>query len=656
MSTTRKTTGTAKPRTATCGIAVAAALALTIACGAPKREGTGGAVAAPESVRWQTYPLAARGSFGRDVLSIDGWSETRWQRWDMTPVPVVVVADGTTLRFAVDELAGARVRGGYALAARPGSDHAVTANFRVAVTTADGGHAVLFERRLTSAAGDRPHRFETEVPGDLGGQGEISFDVALPEGADRGRALWLDPEVALPRRSTSPAAGAVDVLIVTADTTRRDALGSFGGAAATPALDSLAADGVRLDQVYSLGYGTTPSHASLFTGSHPREHGVYDNQTVLRDEVTTLAEVLRDAGYETAAFVGAKPVSRSLGLDQGFLRYDDVFGPDAEARLGRFAHYERRADRTTDRFLAWLEDTSGPFAAWVHFFDPHQPYAPPGGTPDGEPPELNRVFTEADGGPRYVRLSGPDAEALDGIALPDFDRAARRRYRAEIEAMDEQLGRILAALRERGSYRSTLIVFVSDHGENFVDRGPRLAYRHGGLFGEVTHLATIIKLPGSQPAGGATGVLIANADLACLAVDVAGLDASEDWSCRSFLALLTDGTAGRSFRSHLVLEGSSRQEIAVRTPVWSYREALPATSPEVLAGIGYDTGSREMLFDLRSDPGERDNVIAAPEHHAELARLRAIARDFQARDAAVDGRTVESKAHLEALKALGYID
>ena len=640
--------------------AAAAALAagLPLACHpTPASEGAGTETEV-EQIHWQVLPIASLSTFPAAVLQVEGQAWNRWQTVNGKSTPVVVAERETKIHVTVEEIEGARIRGRYGLPVQRAGKKGPEAVFRVTADAA-GDHRVLLEDRVRSdTPAARP--FELEVPKSFTGSGQVNFEVSFTDPETGGQGLWFDPEVALPLRvqPRSRMADAdrtpVNILIVTSDTTRQDILGSYRGPAATPALDSLAMDGVRLREMYSVGYGTTPSHSSLFTGTHPRDHGVYDNDTILRSGVTTLAEVLQDAGYETAAFVGARPLARSLGLDQGFLRYDDIFAVDPASGLAAYSHHERRARRSVDRFLDWLDSNPTPFAAWVHFYDPHQPYVPPGGPPKGEATAVTRAFQGTDGEPRYLDLS--TGAVPDGVTPEELDRAARRRYAAEIEAMDRQLGRILTALRQRGAYRDTLVIFVSDHGENFLDRSRLLAFKHAGLYHEVTRLGAIVKLPGAETGGQVSDILCANSDLACLVLDVAGLDVPSGWSCRSFRRNLLPAGHGRAFRPFLVMEGASHQEIAIRTPRWLYRQASPSTPTPVLELLGYRAGSMILLFDLRQDPEERRDVSGQPENRAELGRLRALADDFMAHASATSHQTLDSEEHLRGLRALGYVN
>jgi len=136
------------------------------------------------------------------------------------------------------------------------------------------------------------------------------------------------------------------ILLVTLDTTRADSLGFESDEVETPALDALAARGVRFSQAWTTAPMTLPAHTSILTGLYPSEHGIHENSRFLDDDRVLLAERLRDAGYSTAAFISGFPLKRRFGLGQGFDVYDDYLGQGGA---------ERSAGATTERALAYLE-------------------------------------------------------------------------------------------------------------------------------------------------------------------------------------------------------------------------------------------------------------------------------------------------------------
>jgi len=229
----------------------------------------------------------------------------------------------------------------------------------------------------------------------------------------------------------SGAAAGHNVLLITVDTLRADHVGAYGyRRAQTARIDSLAQSGVLFEQATTTAPITMPAHATIHTGLLPPNHGVRHNGIYrLGEEHETLAETLHRAGYATGAFVGAYVLDSRYGLGQGFDLYDDAVNP-GNLPAGASQYNERSAARVSDAALAWLEtqidDESKPFFAWLHYFDPHFPYAAP----------------------------EPFATRLDGFP-----------YDAEIAYTDEQIGRIIDLLVRRRVIDRTLIVFTADHGE-----------------------------------------------------------------------------------------------------------------------------------------------------------------------------------------------
>ena len=251
----------------------------------------------------------------------------------------------------------------------------------------------------------------------------------------------------------------INLIVLSLDTTRADHLGSYGyERAATPNIDSLAARGFQFDRHLTPVPITLPAHTTLFTGLTPPQHSVRDNGTfVVPDRVTTLAEVLSEAGYHTSAFVGAYPLHSQFNLDQGFDLYDDEFEGVPGPEIGENVFFdERPARRVMDVALDELRTLERrPFFSFLHFFDAHQPLVPP------HPYDI------------------------------DF---RDRPYDGEIAYIDAQIGRLLRWLDEAELTDSTLVVVTADHGEGLGDHGE---LTHAMLLHQPTlHIPLILAGPG----------------------------------------------------------------------------------------------------------------------------------------------------------------
>jgi choline-sulfatase len=229
------------------------------------------------------------------------------------------------------------------------------------------------------------------------------------------------------RTNDSPSAG-----LITHYTTRADALGCFGGKPGiTPDLDAFARQCVVYDDAQTVAPLTLPAHASMLTGLYPPRHGVRDNLlTPVPPEARTLAELARDSGCATAAFVSASVLERAWGLAQGFDVYDEP-----GARSGPLSHVdERSSTETVAKARAWLHgrDRTRPFFLWVHVYDAHAPYRPDA---------------------RFLAQAGGDA------------------YRGEIATADDSIGRLLDDLRADPSWNRTTVLVAADHGESLGEHG-----------------------------------------------------------------------------------------------------------------------------------------------------------------------------------------
>ena len=326
------------------------------------------------------------------------------------------------------------------------------------------------------------------------------------------------------------------ILLVTLDTTRADAIGPDAAGTDTPAFNAIAARGLRFRQAYATTPETLPSHSSIMTGLYPAGHGVHENARFLGGAHAVVAERLRQAGYRTSAFVSAFVLARRFGLARGFDVYDDELPPGAA---------ERPSAATTDRAIADLgQGNAGPRFMWVHYFDPHAPYAP---------------------------------------AEPFRSRFAHKPYLGEVAAMDRQLARLVAAFEQRASRANEpwAIVVAGDHGEGLGDRGE---LQHGNLLYQSTmHVPLVIAGPGITP--GASDEPVSLRRIYHTMLDWAGLGSDHTLHARGEPETVL-GEAMKPFLEY----GWQPQVMAVR-----------GTTKAIVAG-------RTEVYDLAADPHEGRNL------------------------------------------------
>lgn len=430
--------------------------------------------------------------------------------------------------------------------------------------------------------------------------------------------------------------GLTNLVVVTLDTTRADHLGLYGYPRDTsPELDAFASQAIVFERALAPMATTLPTHFSLFTATHPLEHGVLANRhdDGSRFQVATslqlFAEVARKAGYRTAAFVSAAPLRRGSDIERGF----EIFTEPAEKRIYRPGHH------ATTEALAWLADISHPFLLWVHYFDAHWPFAPP--------PETAELFqTDAMLETWIAERKIPDQSVRIGVG-PEESRSVLNRYDAELRYQDRQLGLLLEALQARPDWQQTAVLILGDHGEGLSQHGHSA---HGGTWDEQLHVPLLMRVPGLEPRREEALLsvidvlptflgLLQAPELEAILAQSSGRDRLSDTSEAQVLSQ----DSGR-FRK----DGGYRY--ALTTPNWKYIRRETDT----------DT-SQELLFELASDPFELEDVAAArPGVVAEL-RERMAAELGQRLESGLALRPEElpdappDPGLLEQLRQLGYV-
>ena len=415
--------------------------------------------------------------------------------------------------------------------------------------------------------------------------------------------LWWRP--AAPALISGACRGC-NVLLITIDTLRVDRVGAFGGRAGlTPNLDALASGGVHLTRAYSTVPLTLPSHTSILTAVSPPIHGVRANGLFrLGPSLPTLATVLKSAGYRTGAFVGSFVLDARFGLNRGFDVYDDRYGEKHGTDAAEGA--ERRAEDVVRPAAAWILDSpqspaASPWFAWVHLYDPHDPYQAP------EP---------------YASQHQP--------------------YDAEVAYADAMVGRLLADLRAAKQLDRTLVMVAADHGESLGEHGERT---HGVFVYDATMRVPWIIWTGAgglalgAGRGTASDALVRLIDLAPTVLDLIGVSPPS------------------SFEGRSIISPDTTERVA-------YLEAMDANLTRNWAPLtGVVAGNDKLidlplpeLYDLRADPRETRNIFTGePERARTLASLlRGMAAAFATHGAPAEKAALDADAK-QRLESLGYV-
>ena len=514
---------------------------------------------------------------------------------------------------------------------------AIGAALRLVAEPVAGRPVVLFRSRA-GEADDRWHRTEVPTGLDRGTIVRLGFEVR-PLVSGRPAMARLQGPVLVgreipPRRAAPTSDSHPNVVLYVVDTLRADRLGCYGGPRGTsPRLDAFAAGALRFTHAVAQSSWTRPSTASIFTGVVPPRHGALEADDMIDPGVATLPELLHAAGFATAAFVTNSVASAPFGFARGFDRFR--YFPEATSRAGLFLP----ADRLVTPIAHWLRSTSRPFFLYVHATDPHAPYLAPARFRRGRVAAVDGVT------PATVIA----AERRCQSCLHDLGRqrpapidantvaVLSRLYDADVARADAAFGRLVDVLVRQRLLDDTLVIFTSDHGEEFLEHD---GVTHGKtLYHELLHVPLVVRLAGGARGGTVVEEVVQHADLLPSILELAGVPAPAGLDGEAILGS-AGARPGREVVSHLAHDG--REVAAVTDGRWAFIHNLAA--PE-----GFE--SAYEIYDLREDSLERRNLAgrdAVLTGYA-MQRLGEVPAAARAPGAVVDPRA------LERLRALGYV-
>jgi choline-sulfatase len=403
---------------------------------------------------------------------------------------------------------------------------------------------------------------------------------------------------------------APDVYLITIDTLRADHVHCYGDdQIQTPALDSIAQDGIRFSQAFTPSPITNTAHASILTGMLPSVHGVTDFGVPLAKTIPTWAELLKQNGYQTAAFIGAVVLdSRTLapGLDRGFDYYDNF--PSDSSGSKHWGRVERRGEDVVHRAEAWIDGhPSKPRFVWVHLYDPHDPYEPP--------PPFAKIYKD-------------------------------RLYDGEIAYADSALGHLLTYLKGRNRYNRALIVVVGDHGEGLGEHGEQT---HGiFLYDATTHVPLLIKLPMSEKpprTAASRKATVVEAQVQTTDILPTVLDQLDIAAPAGLAKSSLRGDFGEAKENDRVVFGETDYPLRFG---WAPLRAVRS------GGFKFIEAPRPELYDLGKDPGELKNEYEPWNPTVQHLRAELSSSAMRPPRASTASGAASSKT-LNELRALGYL-
>ncbi len=427
-----------------------------------------------------------------------------------------------------------------------------------------------------------------------------------------------------PRFRKQSAADSLNVVLITLDTTRPDHLGCYGYKDAnTPNIDWVGKEGAIFTQAIAPIPITLPSHCSILTGLDLFSHGIRENGTFyLKDDFTTLAEILNRNGYRTAAVTASFVLDRRFGLGQGFDFYEDNLEGNLQAVPTRvwqghkYGRFERPAGEVSDIAINWLQaNYKNKFFIWVHFFDPHAPYNPP----------------------RNYRASN--------------EKRVCKLYDGEITYADHELGKILDELREKNLIDRTLIIIASDHGEVLGEHvlfyTGRKYFGHGGFtYEQELRTALIFRLPNIIPKAKQIKQMVSVSDVTPTILDILRIEEKIEFDGKSLYPLIMGDTTKNL--TELYCETMQPNFRLNKSPV----HALRTEEHKVIYLPGEET---VLLYDIVRDPGEQDNLFGSKNKdyidlfNKTLSYMKRIDSKETSSTREMDEETIEK------LKSLGYV-
>lgn len=387
-----------------------------------------------------------------------------------------------------------------------------------------------------------------------------------------------------------------NILLITIDTLRFDRISFYSDKyVKTPNIDKLSKRSIVFERAFAHNPLTLPSHINILTGTYPLYHGISDNTHYkLDNKFLTLSELLKSTNYNTAAFIGAFPLDSRFGLNQGFDLYDENYGSKKDSG---FLYIERRADKVIDPAMKWISKQRKKWFAWIHLFDPHQPYSPPS---------------------------------------PFKEEYKNDLYSGEVAYIDAQLGLLFDFLK-KGEMKNTIIIITSDHGEALGEKGEKT---HGYFaYNNTIHVPLIIYLPGLE-----SKVLkenVGHIDIFPTICEYIGVPIPKHIQGKSLIPLIS----GKKQEGRRIYFESLSPYLNIGwAPLYGFIEG----------GLKYIDQPIPEVYDLEKDLSELTNIAGNYKIKKFKKDLRKLKRDNKNRNRSFGSNKLDSKTK-KKIESLGYI-
>jgi arylsulfatase A-like enzyme len=436
-----------------------------------------------------------------------------------------------------------------------------------------------------------------------------------------------------------PAPSARHVVFISLDTTRADHFGFMGNPwIRTPRLDDLATESVVFENHQTVVPTTLPSHTTLFTGRYPHHHGTPANGWIVNAANRMLPEILGEAGFQTAGFLGSFALDSRFQFAQGFDHYDESFdifvGEDGSDQN------QRSAESVTDAVIAYLDANGAAknLFLFVHYFDPHRHYLDRG------------AFLDRYRGMDIPLTITPEAQGQAKRAL-----SLARLYAGEISYLDHHVGRLLVDLALRGILDESIVVLTCDHGENFAEHHE--PFDHGiRVYESVTRVLWLMRLPGAALAGTRLELPSSSIDVLPTLLRELGLPIPDEVDGRAIDLRAPEALENRSRFS----QASRESPAAIPDEAWPNRHKTRAIRRDGYKLIQTPHHGSEELYHLPDDSDEQQNLLLDPTP-AQRALAAELARELEAWAASAQPLSSQpeyeqAQETIERLRALGYIE